>query len=89
MEGPRDIDSLEFHTRTLIRKLIELTGESEHDAVHRAIDERIRRLTGPTTADERRQEMLHSLETTVWRYRDAGQAVREEEETFGDAPEEI
>ena len=66
MEGPRDIDSLEFHTRSLIRKLIVLTGENERDAVHRAVDERIRRLTGPTTQEERRQEMLQALETTVW-----------------------
>ena len=66
MEGPRDIDSLEFHTRTLIRKLVELTGECERDAVHRAVEQRIRRITGPTTTDERRQEMLHALERTVW-----------------------
>ena len=31
MEGPNDIDSLEFRTRLLIEKIAELTGDPERD----------------------------------------------------------
>jgi len=68
MEGPRDIDSMEFETRLLLKKLVELTGESEGDALHTALDERWRRLTGPATAAERKQHVLNMLETSLWRY---------------------
>lgn len=83
MEGPNGIDSLEFRTRLLVRRLIELTGESQHDAVHRSVDERYRRLTGPATAAERRQQRLNSLESSVWRYLPsaaAGRALSREDE---------
>lgn len=42
-----------------------LTGESKTEAIRRALDERKRRLTGPSTA-ERRQRVLHLLEERIW-----------------------
>lgn len=66
MEGPNDIDSLEFRTRLRIRELIELTGETEQEALHHAVDERLIRLAGPSTAAERRQSAIRSLEV-LWR----------------------
>ena len=66
VEGPNDIDSLEFHTRLLVRRLVELTGETERDAVHKAVEERHHRLTGPATPSERRQRVLTGLERSVW-----------------------
>jgi hypothetical protein len=46
MFGAFDIDSLHYETRCLIRRVMELTGENERDAVHRAMAQRYERLTG-------------------------------------------
>jgi len=48
--GAFDIDSLHFETRLLIRKLRELTGENERDAVHLALADRFQRLADPQLA---------------------------------------
>lgn len=50
MFGAFDIDSLHFETRLLIRRVRELTGENERDAVHQAMAERYLRLTDPASA---------------------------------------
>jgi hypothetical protein len=50
MFGPFDIESLQFATRCLIRRVRELTGENERDAVHQALVERYQRLTDPASA---------------------------------------
>lgn len=47
MFGAFDIDSLHFETRCLIRRVRELTGENERDAVHQALADRYERLTDP------------------------------------------
>lgn len=47
MFGAFDIDSLHFETRCLIRRVRELTGENERDAVHQALADRYQRLTDP------------------------------------------
>jgi hypothetical protein len=65
MFGAFDIDSLDFETRCLIRRVQALTGESERDAVHRAMDERYQRLTGADAPAERRQQLLGMLES-IW-----------------------
>ena len=44
MFGAFDIDSLHFETRLLIRRIRELTGENERDAVHHALADRYQRL---------------------------------------------
>jgi antitoxin VapB len=75
MEVPRDIDSLEFHTRLLIRRLAEVTGEAEHTAVHRAVEERLQRVTGPATLAERRQQVIASFDH-IWRISPSGQLGR-------------
>lgn len=49
MFGAFDIDSLHFETRCLIRKVRELTGENERDAVHQALVDRYQRLTDPAS----------------------------------------
>jgi hypothetical protein len=75
MFGAVDIDSLQFETRCLLRRLRELTGESEDTAIHRALAERYQRLTGPATLAERRQDLLRALES-VWRLAPDGQLGR-------------
>jgi hypothetical protein len=49
MFGAFDIDSLHFETRLLIRRVRELTGENERDAVHQALADRYQRLTDPAS----------------------------------------
>lgn len=94
MEGPNDIDSLEFRTRLLVKKLVELTGETEHQAVHKALEERVLRLTGPVNAAERRQRVLDFLEKQVWRHIPPEQLGRtltraEEDDILGFGPEGV
>jgi len=61
MYGAFDIDSLQFETRCLLRKLRTLTGESEDDAIRRALQERYQRLTESATMTERRRRLLDLL----------------------------
>jgi hypothetical protein len=76
MFGAFDIDSLHFETRLLIRRVRELTGESERDAVHRAMADRYLRLTTPDTLAERRQQGSRLLDS-IW--------FKVSEEAFEDA----
>lgn len=81
-------------TRLLIRKLVELTGESEEQVVLRALEERVARLTGPVSKAERRQRVLNMLETSVWRFLPAGESGRtltgdEHDKILGYGPEGV
>jgi antitoxin VapB len=49
----------------LAGEVARLTGESKTEAIRRALDERRRRLLGPSKA-ERRARVLRFLETKVW-----------------------
>jgi hypothetical protein len=49
MFGAFDTDSLHFETRCLIRRVRELTGENERDAVHQALADRYQRLGDPAS----------------------------------------
>lgn len=49
----------------LADELARLTGESKTEAIRRALEERRRRLKGPSTA-ERRQRVLRFLQKQVW-----------------------
>jgi len=49
----------------LAAEVARLTGESKTEAIRKALDERRRRLTGPTKA-ERRARVLRFLERRVW-----------------------
>ena len=49
----------------LAAEVARLTGESKTEAIRRALDERRRRLTGPSRA-ERRARVLRFLESKVW-----------------------
>jgi antitoxin VapB len=94
MEGPHDIDNIEFRTRLRVKRITELTGEKEHEALHRAVEERYRRLTGPATPSERRQNVLNILESSVWRQVPKNQLGRalsraEEDEILGYGPEGV
>jgi antitoxin VapB len=49
----------------LAAEVARLTGESKTEAIRRALDERRRRLKGPSV-DQRRQRILKFLEKKVW-----------------------
>ena len=49
----------------LAAQVARLTGETKTEAIRRALDERRRRLTGPSVA-ERRARVLRFLEKEVW-----------------------
>lgn len=49
----------------LAAEVARLTGESKTEAIRRALDERRRRLKGPS-ADQRRARVLRFLEKKVW-----------------------
>lgn len=49
----------------LADELARLTGESKTEAIRKALEERRRRLKGPSVA-ERRRRVLRFLETKVW-----------------------
>ena len=49
----------------LASEVARLTGESKTEAIRRALDERRRRLKGPSVA-ERRRRVLRLLETRIW-----------------------
>jgi antitoxin VapB len=49
----------------LAAEVARLTGESKTEAIRKALDERRRRLTGPSKA-ERRARILRFLERRVW-----------------------
>ena len=49
----------------LAAEVARLTGESKTEAIRRALEERKRRLKGPSVA-ERRARVLRLLETKVW-----------------------
>ena len=61
------LDELRFKARSLIRDLTQLTGEPEEIVVVRALEERLRRLTEPTSATERANRILAILESSLWR----------------------
>ena len=61
MFGALDIDSLQFETRLLLRRVRTLTGESEDDAIRRALQERYQRLIESTTLTARRRRLLDLL----------------------------
>lgn len=93
MFGAFDIDSLQFETRCLLRRIRAITGETEDAAIHRALAERYQRLTGPATVAERRVELLHTLEA-VWRLAPDGQLGRgmsraEEDAILGYGPDGV
>ena len=49
----------------LAGEVARLTGESKTEAIRKALDERRRRLKGPSVA-ERRRRVIRFLETKVW-----------------------
>src|SRR6266545_3720191 len=74
----------------LAAELARLTGESKTEAIRRALDERRRRLKGPS-ADERRTRVLRFLNKKVWPTLPAGERGRrltaaEEDDILGYDP---
>ncbi len=49
----------------LVEELARLTGESKTEAIRKALDERRRRLKGPSVT-ERRQRVVRFLKRDVW-----------------------
>ena len=60
------LEELRFKARLLIKDLTELTGEPEEIAVLRALEERLRRLTAPTSPTERANRILAILDSSLW-----------------------
>jgi len=74
----------------LASEVARLTGESKTEAIRRALDERRRRLKGPSVA-ERRRRVLRLLETRIWPSipkKDLGRRIsrREKEQILGYGP---
>ena len=74
----------------LASEVARLTGESKTEAIRRALDERRRRLKGPSVA-ERRRRVLRLLETRIWPSipkKDLGRRIsrREKEDILGYGP---
>ena len=70
-----------------------LTGESKTEAIRRALEERRRRLRGPS-AEERRARVLRFLDTKVWPALAAGELGRrltraEEDDILGYGPDGV
>jgi antitoxin VapB len=77
----------------LAAEVARLTGESKTEAIRRALEERRRRLKGPSTA-ERRKRVLKFLESRVWQGLPKGELGRrltrqEEDEILGYGPEGV
>jgi antitoxin VapB len=74
----------------LAAELARLTGESKTETIRRALDERRRRLKGPS-AEERRERVLRFLKKDVWPTVPKGERGRrlthaEEDEILGYGP---
>lgn len=74
----------------LAAELARITGESKTEAIRRALDERRRRLKGPSAA-ERRARVVRFLTKNVWPTLPAGERGRrlthaEEDEILGYGP---
>jgi antitoxin VapB len=87
-------DTLPAQVFLLIKRIQELTGESKNDVLTRSLDERLRRLTTPLDQSERKQRILHFLETSVWSsLPDAAPGRRitqdQEDEILGYGPEGV
>jgi antitoxin VapB len=77
----------------LATEVARLTGESKTEAIRRALDERRRRLIGPSKA-ERRARVLKFLETKVWpslprQERGRRLTRREEDQILGDGSDGV
>ena len=77
----------------LASEVARLTGESKTEAIRRALDERRRRLRGPS-ADERRARVLRFLEKSVWPTLPADERGRrltraEEDDILGYGPDGV
>lgn len=86
-----------IHTRTQVTTLIQqigaLTGEPKEQVVLRALEERFARLTGPTSAEERRRRVFNGLDTSLWSNRRptaVGALTKDDEdEALGYGPEGV
>lgn len=84
----------EAHRNGLIRDIAELTGESAEEVVLQALEERLARLSGPSSKAERKQHLRNVLETSVWRCAPRGDLGRtrtreEQDEILGYGPEGV
>ena len=94
MEDELEVFRAEAHRNGLIREIAELTGESAEQVVLQALEERLARLSGPSSKAERKQHLLNLLETSVFRFAPRGQVGRtltqeEQDEILGYGPEGV
>ena len=88
------LETISVSSLILIRKIAELTGESQDVVVKRALEERFTRLTGPADRSERKQRILHVLEKSMWALMASSELGRplsqaEEDEILGYGPEGV
>jgi len=77
----------------LATEVARLTGESKTEAIRRSLDERRRRLRGPSV-DQRRAKVLRFLEKKVWSTLPDGEKGRrltraEEDDLLGFGPDGV
>ena len=83
----------ECRRRAARRRVARLTGESKTEAIRKALEERRRRLKGPSLADRRRR-VVRLLETRIWPSipkKDLGRRIskQKKEEILGYGPEGV
>lgn len=94
MEDELEAFRAEAHRNGLIRDIAALTGESAEQVVLQALEDRLARLSGPSSKAERKQHLLNVLETSVWCYAPRGQVGRtltqeEQDKILGYGPEGV
>jgi len=92
MKRERGHYGAEVEKQMLIRDLIQVTGESEDEAVIVALQERLARLTKPISKAERVQQVMNFLETSCRSVRQVPNQPltrKEEDAILGYGPEGV
>ena len=84
----------QVQARLLVKEIGAITGEPKDIVILRALEERLRRFTAPTSATERARRILTILETSLWQNTPpsklGGSIPRErEDEILGYGPEGV
>lgn len=87
-------DAARFEARLIVKTIEELTGEPEAILILRALQERLDRLTAPTSQAERAQRMLTILDTSLWQNMSNSKletptTPKDEDEILGYGPEGV
>ena len=88
------LNSFQRESQLIADRIAELTGDPHDLVILRALQERLQRLTAPTSEAERAHLMMTSLETSLWRNTSApalGTTITraQEDEILGYGPEGV